>query len=150
MSLMRPLSSIQDLNRIFYDLEREFFSPSTRRTGEGGENLMQTIWAPPVDIVEEPNEIIVKAQVPGIGQEDIDVEVENNLLTIRGEVKRTDEEKKQNFHRREIIEGSFYRQIQLPSEVEADKANARFENGILIVNIPKSRQTSRHKIKVGR
>lgn len=148
MSLMRPLSSIQqDLNRAFYDLEREFLSPLTRRP-EAMESLMQTVWAPPIDIIEEPNEVIVKAQIPGIKPENIEVEVDNNMLTLRGEMKRTEEEKKKNFYRREIVEGTFHRQVQLPTEIQPEKASAKFEHGMLIVNIPKAQQTKRHKVKV--
>jgi len=147
---MRPLSSIhQDLNRIFYDLEREFMAPMMgRRQPEGMEGLMQTVWAPPVDVAEDEREVRIKASVPGLKPEEIEIDVDNNAISIRGEVRRTEEENRQNFHRREIVEGTFYRQIPLPTEVDPDKAQARFENGMLLINAPKSKQSRRHRIKV--
>jgi HSP20 family protein len=73
-----------------------------------------------------------------------------NVLSVSGETRQETEDKESNYYRREIVQGRFYRQVQLPVEVEVDKANARFENGMLMVSIPKSQQTRRHKIKIGK
>lgn len=122
---------------------------SGRRSGEGVDSMLN-LWAPPVDIMEKEREVLVTASLPGLRPEDINVEVEGNTLSISGETKEEKEEKEHNYHRREIVQGKFYCQVHLPTEVEGDKANARFENGMLMVSIPKSEQTRRHKIKIVR
>jgi len=150
MSLMRPLSSMRsDFDRLFSDLEREFFSPilSGRRPNDALES-MTNFWAPPVDIHETENEVIMKASVPGLKPEEIDLEIEGKIVTISGETKDEREEKDKSYYRREIVQGRFYRQVQLPCEVISDQANAHFENGMLIVTMPKSEQTRRQKIKI--
>lgn len=152
MSLMRPLTSMRsDFDRLFSDLEREFFSPSWagRRPGDGQETPVSLL-APPVNVYENEHEVIVEALVPGIKPEELNVEVENNLLTLSGESRKENEERNKNYYRREILEGRFYRQVQLPTEVEGDKANARFEHGRLRITIPKSQQTRRHKVQIAR
>lgn len=151
MSLMRPLATMRsDFDRLFSDLEREVFSPMLvgRRSNESLDPLLN-VWSPPVDIVEKEKEVLVTASVPGLRPEEINVEVEGNMLSISGETQQEKEDKETNYYRREIVHGRFYRQVQLPVEVEGDKANARFENGMLMVSIPKSEQTRRHKIKIG-
>jgi HSP20 family protein len=152
MSLMRPLASMRsDFDRLFSDLEREVFAPMVtgRRSGEGMESVLN-VWSPPVNIVEKEREVMVTASVPGLRPEDLNVEVEGNVLSVSGETRQETEDKESNYYRREIVQGRFYRQVQLPVEVEVDKANARFENGMLMVSIPKSQQTRRHKIKIGK
>lgn len=152
MSLMRPLSSIHnELNRLFYEMEDMLVPGWTRRTGEkeAGGNLM-SVWAPPMDINETENDVIVKASVPGMKPEEIDIEVEHNILTLRGETTHEEEAHEKNYHRREIAYGKFFRQVQLPTEVDGDKAQASFQDGMLNITIPKSKQIQRHKIKVDR
>jgi HSP20 family protein len=138
-----------DFDRLFSDLERELLAPALvgRRSGEGMDSMLNA-WSPPVDIMEKEREIVVNASVPGLRPEDINIEVEGNTLSISGETKQENETTDKNYHRREIVQGKFYRQVQLPVEVEADKANAHFDNGMLMVSIPKSEQTRKHKIKI--
>jgi HSP20 family protein len=149
---MRPLTSMRsDFDRLFSDLEREFFSPAWagRRPGDGQE-IPATLFAPPINVIENEHEIIVEALVPGIKPEELSVEVENNFLRLSGESRKESEDKNKNYYRREIMEGRFYREVQLPTEVEGEKANARFEHGRLRVTIPKSQQTRRHKVQIAR
>ncbi len=152
MSLMRPLSSLrEDLNRVFSDLEQEFlspWSPGRRRLGEPEAFL--AVWTPPVDVVEDEKEIRVKALVPGIKPEDLSIEVEDHTLCLSGESFKKEEEEKGNFYRKEITHAKVFRRIQLPTDVQGEKAKADFENGMLTVTIPKSEETRRHKIKVSR
>lgn len=150
MSLMRPFSSFrEDLDRIFHDIEQEMMTP-WRGRGRMMERPAElaTIWAPAVDIIEEEKEIKVKAQVPGIRPEDLNIEVENQSLILSGESQYKEEEEKGNVYRREIAYGKFFRRVPLPSEVKADQAKADFEHGILTVTLPKSEETRRHRIKV--
>lgn len=150
MALMRPLLSRRgDLGRIFEDLEREMLAPVwTHSVTEPTE--WAPVWTPPINVIEEEKEIKVKALVPGIKPEDIDIEVDNNTLALRGESFKTEEEEKGNFYRKEIAQTRVYRRVQLPAEVQSDKAQAKFENGMLTVTIPKLAETKKHKIKVNR
>jgi len=150
MALMRPFSLVRDdLNRLFYEMDRDFFSPlSLPMLERGGEDLIN-FWSPAVDVIDEDNEVIVKACIPGMKPDEMEVDVENNMLVIRGETTRKDEEKKKNYHRREIMQGRFYRQVPLPADVDGDKAKATFEHGVLTVSVPKSTQTKKHRVKIG-
>lgn len=152
MSLMRPMTSLrEDLNRIFSDLEQELMMPlGGRRRFEPGLEQQQQLstWVPPVDIIEEEGSIKVKALVPGLKAEDIDIEIDNNMLCLCGESVKEEAEEKGNFYRKEISSARVFRRIPLPTEVQSDKAKANFENGMLTITIPKSEETRRHKIKV--
>lgn len=148
MSLMRPITSIRsDFDRLFSDLEREFFAPNLKGRRAETESCM-SLWSPPVNVKESEKDVIVTASIPGMKPEDITVEVEGNMLTIAGASKTETEDKNENYYRREITQGSFHRQIQLPTEVEGEKAKALFEQGMLDITIPKSPSTQRHKVSI--
>lgn len=152
MSLMRPISSIQqDINRIFNEMEQQMFSPfltrtrRRRRAEEGGE--MEQVWAPPIDIIDEEDKLKIQAFVPGIKPENLDIEVDKDTLTLRGE---SPWEEHGDYYACELPHGKVYRQIRLPLDVQSEKAQANFENGLLTITLPKSAETRRHRIKVGR
>ena len=102
----------------------------------------------PVDLYETGDEVVVKASLPGVKPEDIDVSVVGNILTLKGESKEEHEEQAQNYYRRERRSGTFVRQLQLPSEVDSDKANATFEHGVLRLSLPKAESMKPKQIKV--
>jgi len=112
--------------------------------------LFESTWAPTVDITEDEKALHVKAEVPGIDEEDLTVTLENNLLTISGEKKK--ERKEENKDNRYIVSerrfGSFYRSIRLPEGIKADKIEARFKNGILNIEIPRDESAQPRKIKI--
>src|ERR1041384_3463901 len=139
----RAFSTMQDrmnrMNRLF----RESYSP------EGPEEaLTTTSFAPPVDIYEDEHNITLKIEVPGIEQKDIDVRLENNTLTVRGERKFEKEEKEENFHRIERSYGSFSRSFTLPAAVDTENVNASYENGILRIQLAKREEAKPKQIKV--
>jgi len=105
---------------------------------------------PKVDIKDEDKEIIVSAELPGMDQKDIDVTVTNDSIRISGEKKHEREEEEKDFYRHERFCGSFDRVIDLPAEVEEDKAEAEFSKGVLTIKLPKSEeaQAKRKKIKI--
>ncbi len=105
---------------------------------------------PPMDVVETPEAFMVKAALPGWKPEDVEVTIENGQLTIKGEWKQESETKdeKAQWHRREIRHSSFVRSFLLPTEVEAEKAKAQFENGVLTLTIPKSEVVKPKQIKI--
>lgn len=100
---------------------------------------------PRVDVTETENEVNISAELPGIDPQNVDVSVAHNVLTISGEKREEREEKEQNYHRTERSYGSFHRSIELPTEVDADRAAASFKNGLLTVTIPKTEQARERK-----
>jgi HSP20 family protein len=139
----REFSTMQDrmnrMNRLF----RESYSP------EGPEEaLTTTSFAPPVDIYEDEHTITLKMEVPGIDEKDIDVRIENNTLTVRGERKFEKEEKEENFRRVERQYGSFTRSFTLPSSVDTGQVSAHYDKGVLKVNLAKKVEAKPKQIKV--
>ncbi|RLE19497.1 MAG: Hsp20/alpha crystallin family protein [Acidobacteria bacterium] len=135
---LREMMGLSDrLNRMFEEI--------------GGFNMNDEItgsWAPAVDVYESENAIEIKADLPGMTEKDIDVTVENNMLTIKGERKFENEEKRESYHRIERQYGSFYRSFQLPNTVDVTKINANFKNGILELALPKREETKPKKISI--
>ena len=121
------------------------FSESFRTHGE--ESALTT-WAPAVDIYETPNELVVKADLPDVNEKDIDICVENNLLTIRGERKVEKSVSEENFLRVERTYGSFSRSFSLPNTVNAEAINADYKNGVLTVTLPKREESKPRQVKV--
>jgi HSP20 family protein len=105
-------------------------------------------WTPAVDMVDEKDEIVVKADLPGLDQKDIEVTVEDGTLTIRGERKEEKEEKKENYYYAERSYGAFLRSIPLPKGVEADKVKATFKKGVLEVHLPKAKAAKGKTVEV--
>ena len=105
-------------------------------------------WTPGVDIVENENELVLKADVPGIELKDIDIRMENGTLTIKGERKFEKEEKAASYHRVERSYGTFARTFALPDSVDAEKVGAAYKDGVLTVTLPKKEVAKPRSIKV--
>jgi HSP20 family protein len=105
-------------------------------------------WAPVVDVSETAKEIVVKAEVPGMDPKEIDISVQGNLLTLRGERKQEKESNGENFHRIERVYGAFSRSVNLPAEVDTEKVEAVYKNGVLRISMPKTETSSVKKIDV--
>jgi HSP20 family protein len=127
------------MNRLFQDT----YGPS-----RGEENLTTSSFVPPVDIYEDEHNIVLKLEVPGIDQKDIDIRLENSTLTVRGERKFEKEEKEENFHRVERRYGSFFRAFTLPTTVDADSVTADYDNGVLKIKLAKKAEAKPKQIKV--
>ena len=110
--------------------------------GEAGE------WRPSFDVSETEGHINVRADLPGIDVKDLDITIENNVLTVRGEKKQEKEDKGENYHRTERYYGSFCRSFMLPVEVKADEIEAVYKDGVLQLTVPKSETSKRKKIEV--
>ena len=104
---------------------------------------------PPVDILEDEHDITLQAEIPGVKEEDLNITLENNLLTIAGERKFKDEENKENFHRIERRYGKFTRTFTLPAGVDFHNVMATFENGVLNVTLPKREEFKPKQVKIG-
>ena len=141
----REVAPTRDFDRMRTEMDRfwDSFVPSAlRRTDDSGE------WFLSLDVSETKNEIIVKAEVPGMDPKDIDISLSNGTLTIKGEKKQEREEKDEDYHLVERHYGSFMRSVMLPSEVKQDKINASYKNGILKVVLPKSEEAKKKEVKI--
>ena len=136
----RDFSTLQDrVNRIF----RESFSP------EGSDDALTTSnFAPPVDVYEDEHNITLKIEVPGIDEKEINVTIENNTLTVRGERRFEKDEKEENFHRVERSYGSFTRSFTLPNTVDPEQVSAHYEKGVLKILLAKKAEAKPKLIKV--
>ena len=111
-------------------------------------NVATSSWMPLVDIKEEPDRFLIKADIPGVKPEDIEVTMENGALTIRGERSAEKEEKKEGYHRIERSRGSFYRRFARPDSADADHIKAQGKDGVLEIEIPKRAVLKARKIEV--
>jgi HSP20 family protein len=148
-----PRRPFMDLSRWERDMERmmeDFFGRRTRpwwpETWFRTEGMELT--APAVDLYEEKDDIVVKAELPGIETNNIEVKLTDHTLTIKGEKKKEEETKEQNYYRAERSYGSFVRTLELPKDVHADKVKATFKNGILEVRLPKTEEAKTKEVKV--
>jgi len=135
----RELSLLQDrMNRLFQD----------SMSSNHDEALTTGAFIPAVDIYEDEHNITLKVEVPGVDEKDIDVRVENNTLTVRGERKFEKEEKEENFHRVERRYGSFTRSFTLPNTVDTENVQANYEKGVLNIRLAKKAEAKPKQIKV--
>jgi HSP20 family protein len=134
-----------DFERTRREMDRlwdSFFERPGRRTDKQGE------WYPSLDVAETKNDLVIKAEVPGMEPKDIDISLSNGILTIKGEKKQEREEKEEDYHLVERSYGSFTRSIQLPREIQSDKISASYKNGVLKITLPKSEEAKKKEIKI--
>ena len=105
-------------------------------------------WSPRADVIENGESYVIKAELPGVGKNDVKITLRENVLTIKGEKKEEKEEKDHNYHRIERPYGSFERSFSLPSNVKHDKIDAAFKDGVLIVTLPKAEEAKPKEIEV--
>ncbi len=132
---------LDSFRREMDDLMARFFGEDA-----AAEGLMT--WTPRVDVEETEKEIVIKADIPGVDPKNIEIAIENNVLTVRGERKEEREEKKKNYHRVERFMGSFYRAIPLPPGVDAEKVTATSSNGVITITVPKKLEAQPKRITV--
>jgi HSP20 family protein len=136
----------RDLRTLQEEVNRLFSTNMTRAFDDEG--IGRGAWAPSVDIYENKDQIVLEAELPGMKQEDFDLSIENNVLTLRGERKFEKTEETDNYHRVERSYGSFTRSFTLPQTVSAEGANAEYNNGVLRVTLPKREETKARRIQV--
>jgi HSP20 family protein len=142
--LRRPL---EDMERMFEGmLPRGWMRPFDWPTVEGMMPLAQNY--PPIDVVDRENEVVLRAQVPGVNKENLDISISDNVITIRGHSEQEEEQEKEDYYCREMSYGEFSRSITLPESVDADKATARMKEGVLEMTLPKIEGAKRRSIKV--
>jgi HSP20 family protein len=136
----REIQTMRSLMDRFFD--EPFFSAPQLWSQQG------STFHVPLDLIEEDGQYIVKASVPGVNPEDVEITLTDNVLTIKGETKRESENNEANYHVRERHYGSFMRQIALPMPVDADKVEATNENGVLVLHLPKTEAVKPKRISV--
>lgn len=137
----RDLNILQErMNRLFGDAGRGW------RTEEP---VATTTWSPAVDIYETEGDIVVQAELPGMERKDIALQLENNVLMLRGERRFEKETKEENYHRIERSYGAFNRSFSIPASVDGEKIRADFKDGILKILLPKKEQAKPKQIKIG-
>ena len=127
-------------------MDRLFEQPFARRAFRASEDLGTTSLH--VDVVETGDTFVIKAAVPGVDPKDVEISVDDDVLTISGEFSRQEDSESDSYLRREIRYGSFQRQLRLPPTVEAEKAEAHFENGLLKLTLPKKAEARARSIKI--
>ena len=135
---MRELNSFGDMNRLF----DSFF-------GAQGQQGLSKRWVPAMDLVEVGDSLVLKADLPGLRREDVDIEVKDGVLTISGERKDEHEEKADGYYRVERTFGSFSRTLTLPKGIDAQGITADFADGVLEVKVPKPEERKPHRIEIG-
>jgi HSP20 family protein len=137
---VRELGTIQnEMNRVF----NSFFDTPTPANGTTFRR-----WIPAMDLVETESSYVLKADLPGLSQSDVNIEVDDNVLTVSGERKAEHEDRKAGYYRVERSYGSFRRSLALPEGVDADAVKATFENGVLEVTVPKPAQQAPRKVQI--
>ena len=139
---LREIASIQsEMNRLFNTV----FDPA--QGGNGGNTLRR--WLPAMDLVATGHHFVLRADLPGMSEGDVNIEVEDNVLTVSGERKAEHEQTKEGYHRVERAFGSFSRSLTLPEGVDANAVSASFDRGVLEIRIPKPEQRKPRKISIG-
>jgi HSP20 family protein len=137
----REINSLQsEMNRLF----NTFFDTPT--PGANGATLRR--WVPAMDLVESDDQFVLRADLPGLTEDDVSIELEDNVLTVSGERKAEHEDRNEGYHRVERAYGAFSRQLTLPDGVDGDAIGASFDNGVLEVRIPKPEQTKPRKVQI--
>jgi len=137
----RELSSLQtEMNRLF----NAAFDTSSSGGGNGGRR-----WAPAMDLLETEDHFVLRADLPGMTESDVNIEVEDNVLTVSGERKAEHEENREGFYRVERAFGAFSRSLTLPKGIDADAVSASFDKGVLEVRIPKPEERKPRRITIG-
>jgi len=138
-----PFRARRELENLRREMDRLWESFFGERALEPAET-----WFPALDVTETKDNIVVKAELPGIDPKDVEISLSGNVLTIKGEKKQEKEEKDENYHLVERRYGSFLRSIKLPVEVQEDKIEASCKNGVLKVVLPKSEKAKKKEIKI--
>jgi HSP20 family protein len=137
----REFGSLQtDLNRVF---DAVFAS----RTGNGSAAARR--WVPAIDLADDGEHLVLRADLPGLTEDDVEVEVSDGVLTVSGERKAEEKKEGEGYYRIERSFGRFSRSLSLPEGIDADKVTAEFDNGVLEVRIPKPEERKPHRVEIG-
>ena len=147
MALIRwePARELQSLQQ---EMNRLFGTVFDNETGENGGGNFVRRWIPPMDLVEEQNEFVLRADLPGLSEKDVQIELEDRVLTISGERRSEHENRKDGYYRVERASGRFSRSLTLPEGVDPESIKATFNNGVLEVRIPKPEERKPRRVQI--
>ena len=159
VNLGDPVSLIQrmaeDLDRLFEQFglggglgSRGALSPPSRGAGQGLSRAMPSIWSPQVEVFRRGDDVVVRADLPGLDRNDVQVDLDNDVLTISGERRQHNEEQREGFYRTERSYGQFYRAIPIPENVDRSKVKASFNDGVLEVTVPIPKEEQRKSTRI--
>ncbi|MBI4418360.1 MAG: Hsp20/alpha crystallin family protein [Ignavibacteriales bacterium] len=153
MALIRwnPTRDLPGFPSELWNVQREFdrlFGSLMRGGIQDDGTFGVSVWTPPVDIYEQENEYVVKAELPGMSKDDVKITLESNVLTIQGEKKEEKEDRGEDFRRMERTYGSFQRSFTLPTSVKSDLIDATYKNGVLMITLPKAEEAKPKQIEV--
>jgi HSP20 family protein len=141
---IREIDSLQgEMNRLFSSF---FETPTTRGGGNGTATARR--WIPAMDLIETGDHFVLKADLPGMDEGDVNIEVENNVLTVAGERKTAHEEKHEGYYRLERATGAFSRSLTLPEGIDPESVTATFDNGVLEVRVPKPAEAKPRRVQI--
>lgn len=145
----RALSPFEEIDRMFDQyMRRNVMRPWRFEWPSFPEIAMPDIKAPKVDVIDRENEVLIRAEVPGVEKKDLDISVGEDTVTIKGSTHHEEKEEKGDYYRCEISRGSFSRTVALPANVDGTNAKASFKDGVLELTIPKVEKAKRHSVKV--
>lgn len=147
---MRALNHFEEMDRMFESFfPRSWMHPFRRNWPSlGALELPFEGKIPSVDVIDHDDDILVRAEVPGVDKKDLDISVTENTVTIKGKSSHEEKEEKGDYYRCEISRGTFARTVSLPHDVNPDKAKATFKDGMLELTMPKVKKSNRHTIKL--
>lgn len=140
-------SFIANLTEMHHALDR-LFEPSWLDKENWLSNVVGSNWVPTLDIKDEPNQYLIKADIPGVDSKNIEVTIDKGVLTIKGHKETNTKEERENYIHMERSEGSFYRSIRLPNASDASKITAKTKNGVLEITVPKTKENLSQRIQV--
>lgn len=138
-------SPFRPLDTLRREIDRLFDQPIL---GDGDQSFFERVFAPAVDLYEDDDKVVVKADLPGVDEKGINVSIVDNVLTLKGEKKHEHEDKGQNWRRIERSYGSFVRTLALPESIDAEKVTAKYKNGVLEITAPKTEKAKTKKVAV--
>jgi HSP20 family protein len=145
----RALSPFEEMDRMFDQYFRRGWMRPWRFEWPGfPEMALPEMKVPKVDVIDRENEVVVKAEIPGVEKKDLDITVGEDTVTIKGSTRHEEKEEKGDYYRCEISRGAFSRTVALPATVDGAKARAGFKDGVLELTLPKVEKARRHSVKV--
>ena len=145
----RALSPFEEMDRMFDQFfRRGWMRPWRFEWPSFPELALPEMKMPKVDVLDRENEVVIKAEVPGVEKKDLDISVGEDTVTIKGSTTHEEKEEKGDYYRREISRGAFLRTVALPATVDGSKAKASFKDGMLELVLPKTEKAKRHSVKV--
>jgi HSP20 family protein len=146
---MEP-TRFSNVERMFEEWFEDFWSRPVSRFWRPDFLRLRSIAleAPALDVYDQKDDVIVKAEIPGLTKDEIEISLEGNFLTVKGEKKKEEEVKEEDYYRHERTFGAFSRTIELPVDIKTDKVNASFNNGVLEIRLPKAEEAKKNVVKV--